>query len=86
MRTLRMFKHFCGQDSMKNVVIVTTMWDQVSDEGSQREKQLMEDGGEIFKFLLGRGAAMVRHDGSHESATNYRSSSTESAYYSANHP
>ena len=36
-----MFKELCGRDNFKNVVLVTTMWDQVSeDEGLEREDEL----------------------------------------------
>ena len=42
-RTFRMFhKLLCGDDTLKNVVIVTTMWDEVVDQakGEMREAEL----------------------------------------------
>jgi len=41
LRNLNMFKELCGRDNFKNVVLVTTMWDHVSDdEGLEREEEL----------------------------------------------
>ena len=62
-RNLRMFQKLCGQDSFKNVIIVTTMWDRVTlVEGQQREQELML-GDDLFKALVDGGATMARHDG-----------------------
>ncbi|KAL4064100.1 P-loop containing nucleoside triphosphate hydrolase protein [Scleroderma yunnanense] len=69
-RNLRMFRKLCGDESMKNVVIVTTMWDKVSpEEGVQREEEL-KTSNSLFKPLLDKGAIMMRHDRPPESATN----------------
>ena len=36
-----MFQNLCGNDALKNVVLVTTMWDEVGEEeGSNRETEL----------------------------------------------
>ncbi|KAL4077655.1 hypothetical protein J3A83DRAFT_4087012, partial [Scleroderma citrinum] len=68
-RSLRMFQKLCGQDSLKNAAIVTSMWDEVSpEEGAQREQELRADDN-LFKLLLDEGAVMRRHDGTHESAS-----------------
>jgi len=54
---------------MKNVVIVTTMWDKVtSDEGPRREQELKENDS-LFKPLVACGAEMMRHERTAESAT-----------------
>ncbi|KAL4062298.1 hypothetical protein V8B97DRAFT_1904403 [Scleroderma yunnanense] len=69
-RNLRMFRNLCGDESLKNVVIVTTMWDKVTpEEGSQREQELRSSDS-LFKPLLDKGAIMMRHDNTPESATN----------------
>lgn len=68
-RNLRMFQKLCGQDAMKNVVIVTTMWDKVtSDEGLRREQELKEKDS-LFKPLVACGAEMMRHERTAKSAT-----------------
>ena len=38
---LKMFQNLCGDEALKNVVLVTTMWDEVGEEeGSNREIEL----------------------------------------------
>ena len=67
-RNLELFRALCGLDSLKNVVIVTTMWDMVTpEEGLQHEQELRSSGG-MFKPLLDAGAAMMRHDRTSKSA------------------
>jgi len=63
---IRMFQQSCGLHSMKNVAIITTMWNNVtSHTGEQWEKAL----GALFKPLLDDGAVIMRHDRTPESAT-----------------
>ena len=67
-RTLRVFKDFCGDHSLKNVVIVTNMWAKVTlEEGEIRERQLRDDT-RYFNPLLTAGATMRRHNNTLESA------------------
>jgi len=62
-KNFKMFRKLCGNDALKNVVIVTNMWGEIDPEvGDAREVELRED--ELFfKPALERGATMVRHDG-----------------------
>ena len=56
---MRMFQNLCGADSLKNVFIVTTMWNSVTEEvGASREKELRN---KVFKPFLDKGAHLVRH-------------------------
>ncbi|KAL4064041.1 hypothetical protein J3A83DRAFT_4101743, partial [Scleroderma citrinum] len=67
-RNLRMFQKLCGQDSLKNVAIVTTTWDKVTpEEGLQREQELMFSDN-LFKPIMDGGAILMRHDGTQQSA------------------
>ncbi|KDQ53039.1 hypothetical protein JAAARDRAFT_80899 [Jaapia argillacea MUCL 33604] len=61
LRNIRMFRQLCGTQSMRNVVILTTMWDQLGDirEGVGREHELRTAPG-IFKDLIDAGARLVR--------------------------
>ncbi|KAI0789932.1 P-loop containing nucleoside triphosphate hydrolase protein [Abortiporus biennis] len=69
-RNFRMFRKLCGDESLKNVVIVTNMWSEVQkDIGEAREVQLRGDS-VLFKPVLDRGAQMMRHDGTYESGCN----------------
>ncbi|RYO86514.1 hypothetical protein DL766_003041 [Monosporascus sp. MC13-8B] len=60
-RNLEMFKKLTGQQNLKSVVLVTSMWDRVGDvEGGRREVQLRED---FWRVLLTLGARTARFDG-----------------------
>ncbi|KAG8216976.1 P-loop containing nucleoside triphosphate hydrolase protein [Butyriboletus roseoflavus] len=67
-RNFRLFRELCGKDSLRNVLIVTTMWSSVDPNvGATREEELaMSD--DFFKPVLDEGARLVRHDGGQESA------------------
>ncbi|KAI6123083.1 P-loop containing nucleoside triphosphate hydrolase protein [Pisolithus croceorrhizus] len=66
---LRIFQKLCGQNSLKNVAIITTMWDMVTaDEGQRRERELRSEPN-LFKPLLEEGAGMARYDGTRQSAS-----------------
>ena len=65
-RNFRMFRELCGDTTLKNVVLVTNMWDEVSrDAGESREKELSTN---FFKPALDKGARMARHHNTEQSA------------------
>ena len=67
-KNFRLFRKVCGDDALKNVAIVTNMWGDVTEEiGSSREKELSESD-LFFKPALEKGAKMMRHDNTSESA------------------
>ena len=56
-----MFRELCGETTLKNVVIVTTMWEGVDRQlGERREAELMTKDA-FFKPVLTKGGRMVRH-------------------------
>jgi chromosome segregation ATPase len=58
-RNFGMFRELCGDETLKNVVLVTNMWGEVSlDVGEAREEELV---GEFFKPVLDKGAQIARH-------------------------
>jgi len=60
-RNVRMLQKLCGDDTLKNVIIVTNMWEQIDPRlGEAREKELMNDD-DFFKPILAQNAQMVRH-------------------------
>ncbi|KAF9260262.1 hypothetical protein L218DRAFT_989712 [Marasmius fiardii PR-910] len=67
-RNFKMFRQLCGEKTLKNVVIVTTMWSKVTpNEGVARERELKSD--ELFfKPVLDKKAQLVRHDNTPETA------------------
>jgi hypothetical protein len=65
-RNFKIFRELCGETSLKNVVLVTNMWGEVSlDIGEAREKELSS---KFLKPALDKGAQMVRHHNTGESA------------------
>lgn len=67
-RNFRLFRQLCGDSTLKNVVIVTNMWGDVSEErGIARETELATTD-MFFKPVLEKGAQMLRHDNTQTSA------------------
>ncbi|PVF99677.1 hypothetical protein CPB86DRAFT_675266, partial [Serendipita vermifera] len=68
-RNLRLFENLCGPDPLKSVMMVTNMWDTLTDIniGEDREKELKEDP-EFFGRVLQGGATLRRHTGTVQSS------------------
>ncbi|KAI5993994.1 hypothetical protein EDD15DRAFT_2547969 [Pisolithus albus] len=65
-RNYNIFKELCGKDYSKNVIFVTTMWDNVSEEvGSEREQDLRSD---FWREMINLGSTTHRFEGTTESA------------------
>ena len=65
-RNLKMFQKLVGNDSLRNVIIATTMWNTVTRAvGSEREEVLKDV---LFKPLLDKRAQIIRHDSGVDSA------------------
>lgn len=65
-----MFRKLCGEDSLENVIIVTNMWGLVDPRvGEARERELIVDE-RLFQPVLAKGARIVRHSNTKESAHN----------------
>lgn len=58
LKNLRMMKKLCGLDSLRNVVLATTMWEKVTDkEGLRREAELKNI---FWKDMLDKGSTVSR--------------------------
>jgi DNA segregation ATPase FtsK/SpoIIIE-like protein len=67
-RNFKIFRELCGERSLKNVIILTNMWSGVTREiGEAREAELARMD-KFFKPALDKGAQLLRHDGTLESA------------------
>ena len=65
-RNFKRFRDLCGETTLKNVVVVTNMWGDVSPEdGAARENELFSG---FFKPVFERGARMARHYNTAQSA------------------
>lgn len=67
-RNFRLFRNLCGDKSLRNVVIVTTMWSEITGLiGEERERELASKD-VFFKPALDKGARLARHTDTLESA------------------
>jgi len=66
-RYFRMFQDLCGEEAFKNVILVTTMWDQLKDEsvGYRRDQELRNN---FWNLMEEKGSQITTFDGSHEQA------------------
>ena len=68
-RNLRMFGELCGDQAVKKVVLVTTMWDRGTTDHqqthNQRENELFQ---KYWKTMIGHGASTARFSNSADSA------------------
>ena len=66
LKNLRMFEELCGKNSFKNVILTTTMWDEVNQEtGATREGELKNI---YWKAMINRGSSTARFEGKRDSA------------------
>jgi predicted RNase H-like nuclease (RuvC/YqgF family) len=62
MKNFSMFRKLCGDNALKNVVIVTNRWGEVDPQvGEEREAELARDDA-FFKPVFDRGGKMARHE------------------------
>lgn len=67
-QSFRMFQELCGEETCPNVLLVTGMWDTVTAEvGNSRDRELATKD-IFFKPVLEKGARMMRHNNTRESA------------------
>jgi hypothetical protein len=60
-----MFADLCGEDAVRNVILATTMWNQVNEEtGKRREDELK---GKYWKTMLENGSVTIRFLDSYKS-------------------
>lgn len=67
LRNFQMFEKICGEKALKNVVLLTTMWDKLKDEteGFDRDQELRED---FWSLMEENGSYITKFDGSKEMA------------------
>jgi len=67
-RNFKMFRELCGDDNLKNVLIVTNMWGEINPQvGLARESELGSKD-IFFKPAVDKGAQLLRHENTTESA------------------
>lgn len=66
-RNLELFQKICGDLAFKNVVLLTSRWEEITDEalGIERESQYRE---EKWRSMIEKGSTMIRFYGTEQSA------------------
>lgn len=67
-KNLLMFRELCGTEALKNVAVVTSMWDVVDRAKGEQQERLLVETPDCFKPLVDSKACVMRHDNTHESA------------------
>lgn len=66
LKNLGHFENLCGKNMFRNIVLTTTMWDDVSqDTGETREGELRD---KFWKGMLTRGSTIARFERTRDSA------------------
>lgn len=69
MKNLFMFKKLCGPEGLKNVILATTMWENVAKEDGDRREAELRDTPDYWKTMIeNHGSRMVRHQNGSDSA------------------
>jgi hypothetical protein len=66
-RYFQMFQRLCGEHTFKNIVLVTTMWDQLTNRmvGVARDQELRND---FWSMMEEQGSQITKFDGSRDQA------------------
>ena len=64
----RRFRKLCGTENLRNVTIVTTMWDVVAHDLAARRQEELAAHEAAFRLALDDGAQLVAHEGTVPSA------------------
>jgi hypothetical protein len=67
-RTFKVFQQLCGDLALRNVVIATNMWGQVSQELGEAREHKLRTSDEFFKPALDKHARLLRHHNTAHSA------------------
>lgn len=66
LKNLRMFRELCGKNALQNIILTTTMWDEVDPKvGEGREGELRS---KYWKAMIDQGSATARFHSTQESA------------------
>ncbi|TFK33827.1 P-loop containing nucleoside triphosphate hydrolase protein [Crucibulum laeve] len=77
LKNLRMFEELCGKNAFQNVILTTTMWDEVNEEvGKLREEELIH---KYWKSMMDRKSKTMRFENDRQSAFNVLAPLLESA-------
>ncbi|KAF2690593.1 hypothetical protein K458DRAFT_473787 [Lentithecium fluviatile CBS 122367] len=61
-KNLRMFKRLCGDDGLKSVCLVTTMWETTSKEIAETRESELQNKAVFWKPMIDQGSKVFRQD------------------------
>lgn len=67
-RSLGMFKKLCGVDALKNVILVTTMWEKVNASEGEARVQELTSTEDFWGCMIASGSRVERHTNDRDSA------------------
>ncbi|KAG4431674.1 hypothetical protein IFR05_012840 [Cadophora sp. M221] len=67
MKNLRMFRKVCGEKNLSSVILATTMWSLCPPSDAAKREEQLTNNSDLWKFLVGKGARIFRHDRGEES-------------------
>ncbi|KAK7682617.1 hypothetical protein QCA50_014417 [Cerrena zonata] len=67
-KSLNIVKTICGDDSLVNVVIATSMWNHVDEATGRSREDELRSSDEMFQPMVKKGVKMMRHLNTRESA------------------
>ncbi|KAF2248489.1 hypothetical protein BU26DRAFT_377994, partial [Trematosphaeria pertusa] len=59
-RNLKVFRQLCGTEPLKDVILVTTFWSEVSKQDALRREERLSSTSEFWGDMLERGSTMKR--------------------------
>ncbi|CVL05382.1 uncharacterized protein FMAN_10770 [Fusarium mangiferae] len=68
MRNLKMFRKLCGEDPMKNVIILSTFWGQIDSQRAIAHEAELKTNPDFWGTMIEHGAQVSRFDGTQQSA------------------
>lgn len=63
-KNLIMFKQLCGDDALRNVILVTSMWDRVPEKDAIMRENQLTNTPEFWGWMISKGSTTFRHDNS----------------------
>ncbi|KAJ3455218.1 hypothetical protein MRS44_013818 [Fusarium solani] len=67
-KNLRLFERLCGDETLKTVVLATTMWNQEDAHKFEKRQEQLKTNQNFWGDMVSRGSAVFRHNNNRQSA------------------
>ncbi|KAI0859104.1 P-loop containing nucleoside triphosphate hydrolase protein [Xylaria cubensis] len=68
LKNIGLFRSLCGDDALKKVVLVTTMWDITEHNVAESRERQLKETKEYWGSMVAKGSQVIRHDNTRQSA------------------